>query len=708
MSQALQQISGFAPLVNIEGEGKNVEPSFIAGGGFALSSPSGSLRITIGPPADDDDDDGFDENLAERMDDMKLGALGSQLVSDIQADDQSRAGWVQQYEEALLLLGNRMQQNRGDAGASTAPLEGMSTVVSPLLMGEVLKAQATARGELLPASGPVKVEDDSTASGAARDELADALQKDMNTYLTRVCTEYYPDTDRMLFYTVFCGSGFKKVYRCPIRRRPLSESVDAKDLIVNAGTTDLQNAHRITHVIPMRPSMLKRMQMVGAYRKVPVGAPMAQPSAINQTMADISGVDANPQQPHDQTHTIYEVLTELSIGDPRAPDDLPVPYKVTIDKDSMTILEIRRNWRPDDDLYRAREMYVRYPYIDAMSFYGLGLLHLLGNTAKALTAAIRMLLDAGMFSNFPGFLISSDGARQDTNEMRVAPGAGRKVNTGGRPIRDMVMELPYKEPSQVLLALVEALQGDAKALAGSAEIPTDDGKSPIPVGTMLAMIEQATKPTSAVHKRMHAAQAKEFQLLIDLLREDPEAFWRDGRRGVYEWDKETFIRALDSFEMVPVSDPNSPTRTHRLLKAQALKMMQQGNPALYDDKAVDGLILRLLGFSNPDEFWQKAPAVPPPNPALEMVKAKLQEGQAKIAQQAKSDELRMQEAQLKAKTDIATTQAKIGLDREKLMLDAKRLGAETAAEGMKGIRENHTALAMPDLELPTPNKEPTQ
>lgn len=687
MSQSTAPMPGLAPLAQVVGEAKNVSANVDARGTLSLVAPDAEAVVRIiSPGTVDEPENHFDDNLAETIDDFTLAGMAVQLVSDIEADEQSRAGWIDELTEGLRLLGLKMQESRGDAGASMAPLEGMSSVVAPLLLDEVLRAQSTARGELLPADGPVRVVDESTAETAQRDVLADALQKDMNTYLTRVCSEYYPDTDRMLFYTVFCGSGFKKVYRCPIRQRPLSESVDAKDLIVNAGTTDLANAARITHVIPMRRSTVRRMQMVGAYRDVPLGAPMQQARPVEQAQAEIAGIDAISQQPHDQNHTILECLTEWDLGE--GPEGLPLPYKVTIDKDSRTVLEIRRNWKEGDELYRPREMYVRYPYIDAISFYGIGLLHLLGNTSKALTGALRILIDAGMFSNFPGFLISDAGARQDTNELRVPPGGGRKINTGGRNIRETVMDLPYKGPSPVMLQLVEALRADAKAMAGSAELPVGDGKAPVPVGTMLAIVEQASKPMSAVHKRMHSAQAKEFQLLADLLREDPEAFWRDGRRGIYQWDRETFLRALDAFELAPVSDPNSPTRTHRLLKAQALKMLQQGNPAMYDADAVDSHILRLLGFSNPEEFFNHTPPAPEENPAAKLAEAKLAEAHAKIAQQARDSELRLAEAHLRAQTDDRKTQATLATEAEKARIERERLGVEAAAEGIKGAHEH--------------------
>lgn len=699
--------------LTIAGDAAGVTPHVTDGAHLRLVGPD--VAIDIGPEEDEDDAaSDFGENLALKTDDMKIGMMASQLIADIQADDRSRDEWLENRRKGLALLGLEIKDRRDDNTLNAGTDANMSTVVAPLLLSEVLKAQATARGELLPPDGPVKVKDDSTGGTAARDELADALEKDMNTFLTQVRTEYYPDTDRMLFYCIFGGSGFKKVYHCPIRQSPVSESVDAADLIVNAGATDLRNAARITHVIRMRESMVKRMQMLGAYRDIPLGDAYEQVNRVAEKEARIEGRDPVSQQPQDQNRTIYECLCEYDLGD--GPDGLPLPYRVTIDKTSQQILEIRRNWREGDPLYKARQMYVRYPYIDAIGIYGIGLLHLLGNTSKALTGAERMLLDAGMFSCFPGYLYADSVSRQDTNEMRVPPGGGVRVNTGAQSMRDVVMPLPYKEPSSVLLAFTEALAKDAAAMAGSAEIPVGEGHAQMPVGTMLAMLEQATKPMSAVHKRLHAAQAEEFQLLADLLREDPEAFWRQPRRGIYEWDKETFLRALDAFELGPVADPNDPTRTHRLLKAQALKMLQQANPELYDAKAIDKHLLRMLGFSNPQEFFNDAPAGP--NPMAEMAQAKIaeshakiQEGQERVKQQAQAQQLKLVEARIRAQTQATDTAAKARMEAEKLAFERQKLGLEGMTEGLKGADDSahkHADRALAGLQMPQPGLEPPE
>ncbi|MCB8880116.1 hypothetical protein ACELLULO517_07705 [Acidisoma cellulosilytica] len=694
-------LGDLVPVIDIQGDAGSVKPEVRRAGGLTLVSNDGDVEINIGPEEDDGSDSSsdFGENLAETLNHGMLQRVANELLTDIDADDRSRTGWLDTRNEGLSLLGLEIQAPGSSAATGGAPLEGMSKVVSPLLLGEVLKAQATARGELLPSDGPVRVIDESTYGTGERDEIADALEKDMNTYLTRVATEYYPDTDRMLFYTAFGGSGFKKIFNCPLRRRPVSESVDAADLIVNAGATDLANARRVTHRIPMRESMVKRMQLVGAYRDIPLGQANYMASQVQERQAQIEGVDPVSQQPHDQNRTIFETCCELDLGE--GPDDMPLPYRVTLDKDSSQILEVRRNWREDDDLYIAKKMYVRYPYIDAIGIYGIGLLHLLGNTSKAMTAATRELLDAGMFACFPGFLYGENASRQTTMDIRVAPGTGVKIETGGGNINEQVMALPYKEPSPVLMQLVQALGSSSKELAGSAELPVGQSQANMPVGTIMAILDQATKPMSAVHKRLHAAQAEEFQMLVDLFREDPEAFWQHGQRGIYEWDKETFIQALDTFELAPVSDPNDPTRTHRLMKAQALKTLAQMNPSGYDMNAIDSHILRMLGFSNPQQFFAK-PGPPPPNPALLTLQLKQQELQqkAQIAEQANATKL--QETQMRAQEAAADRASEERIEAQHMQTDRMRLGAELATDGIGGLHKTAEVRAQMDAAASEP------
>lgn len=629
----------------------------------------------------------FDDNIAETLAQDKLATIATQLLSDIQFDQQSRRQWLDNWSRGLDLLALELKDPRSDAADSTAPLEGMSSIQAPLLLSEVLRAQATARGELLPSTGPVKVRDDAAIEGADRSFLADALEKDLNVYLTTVCPEYYPDTDRMLFYLAFGGCGFKKVYHCPLRKRPVSESVDPPDLIVNATATDLQNAKRITHVIQMRQSVVKRLMQNGTYRDVPLTQPVTELNEAQKKEKEMAGIDVSSSSPDDANRTLYEVCCELDLDE--GPDGLPLPYRVTLDKDARQILEIRRHWREGDELYQARQLYVRFPYIDAINIYGIGLLNLLGNTTQALTAAEREVLDSGMFASFPGFLYGDNVSRQDTNEMRIPPGGGRRINTGGRPISESVMKLPYNGPSSVLVQFAQWLTETAKALAGSAEIPVGEGQANVPVGTMLAMVEQATIPVSAVHKRLHAAQAEEFALLRDLLREDPDAFWSHGH-SVYQWDKQLFVTAINAFELSPVADPNEPTRTHRLMKAQAIKMLSMQSPELYDVKAVDDYVLRLIGVSNPQIFFR--PPMPMPNPAEMMMEQKMKEAQLDAQTRIHLGMIKLSEAKMKARVQLSMLEAKQAESKAKLGFEEKKLGAEMTTEAAKGLGETQAEL----------------
>lgn len=666
-------------------------------GVITIEHQDGSVTIDFSPQSKSVIPEKFNENLADSLQ-IEFAGLAQDLLTDIDADIASRSEWIDQREQGLELLGLKIEQPRGDTGNSSAPLEGMSTVRAPTLLQACLKFQANARGELLPATGPIKIVDNGPGTGVS-DEWAEILERDLNTYLTQTAPEYYPDTDRMLFYVGFGGSGFKKVYHCPLRRRPVSESVDAADLIVNASATDLRSARRVTHRIHMRDSMVKRMQIAGVYRDVPLSQASYQPTQDEQVQARIQGVDINPVRPEDNDRTIYEVLCERDFGE--HPDGMMLPYKVVIDKDSMQVLEVRRNWVEDDPMYMQINMYVRYPYVEALGIYGIGLLHIVGNMTKALTAAIREMLDAGMFANFPGFLYSEDVNRQETNEMRVPAGGGKMIKTGGLPIQNAVMNLPYKDITPGLMQLVTALTAAAEKLAGTAEIPTGEGMQNAPVGTTLAIIDQASKVLDAVHKRIHAAQAEEFRLLKERFLEDPEALWRHNPKAETNWDKDTFVQALQFVDLAPVADPNTPTHTHRLMKAQALVQLTQAFPQKMDGDKVAPHVLRLLGFGNPEEFFRDQNAPPPPNPEMlkvqleqQKLQQKSQNDAAKIQVDQQRNQLEMTKAQLQARIDGQQIQTEQRIAGERLDHDKKVDGASIVSDAL-GHAHDLAALTPP-------------
>ena len=561
----------------------------------------------------------------------------------------------------------------------------MSTVRHPLLLEATVSFQATARAELLPAAGPVKVRNDtpmppmevtqdtSAAHDLAEsmnknDDLSQALEKDMNHYLTSTATEYVPDTDRMLFYIGFGGDGFKKVYNCPLRRRPVSESIDAEDLIISNAATDMHNAGRVTHRIRMRLSILKRMQIMGAYRDVELNKP-APPSlnAVDKKKEDISGVRASQQRPEDRDYEIFETYCELSLDDdkytPKAfkGKGLPLPYRVTIEKESREILDIRRNWEEEDEQCLAKRFFVQFPFIRGLGFYGLGYIHLLGNTTNALTAAWREMLDAGMFASFPGFLYAKGAGRQLTNQFRVPPGGGVAIDVGAQQnIRDAIMPLPYKEPGAGMNAFISHIEEVGRRLASTASANVGEGKQEAPVGTTLALIEQASKIMDSAHKRLHAAQAEEFKLLKARFRDDPEAFWRHNKKPTVPWKKAQFIEALNNCELVPVADPNNPTAVHRYAKGQIIKALQKDNPDLYDPIAVDMRVLRIADI-NPEGIFRPTPAEKPPDPRM-----------VAIQEKAKAEETRNQINLLQAQIKAATSQAQIQ-DKEKDRASRERI-----------------------------------
>lgn len=659
------------------GEGVQVDPET---GVITTELPDGSVVVDLDPPSKASEEaQDFMENLATSMSDFELGTIAEDLLEGIRSDDESRSEWLATRANGLDLLGLKLENPRGDVGSSSAPLEGMSVVRHPLLLEAVLLAQANARGELLPASGPVKVTNSAGARTGGQDGLAEALERDMNHYLTVSATEYYPDTDRMLLFTVFGGAGFKKIYPCPLRRRPVSESVDAKDLIVSNTATDLDNAPRVTHVISMRHSLLRRMIKVGAYRDIELGQPTPQPDVVERKSAEIQGISVSTERPEDQEYTIYECYCELEL-DEFAPEEfkgtgIALPYRVVIDYDSHKVLEIRRNWAEDDVDCKKLKTFVYYPYLRGFGFYGIGLLHLLGNSTVALTAAWREMLDTGMFANFPGFLIAKMATRQTTNQLRVAPGAGVPVDTEGKPIREAVMDLPYKDVTPGLLGLVDKITSAVQRVGGAAEIKVGEGRQDAPVGTTIALIEQATKIESSVHKNMHQAQGEEFRLLADLFRDDPESFWRGNKNPATAWDQQVFKQALNTYGITPQADPNTPSHIHRIMKAVALKQLQSANPQLYDAKEVDRRVLRVLGWDDIDSLF--APPQPAQIPTADP--NKVLDVRANAA--GKMDEIRSRVAIAQQRSEDA---AKERESRERMaVLDlAKTLAVHPGSEGI--------------------------
>lgn len=625
-----------------------------------IALPDGSVSISLGPPTKSKKTtEGFDSNLAEDLTESELSVIAEKLLMGIESDSQSRASWLENMSNGISLLGLEIKQPRGASVAGATPAEGVSTVDHPLLLEAVLRFQANARGELLPTDGPVKVRNDGEGNALSA-KLADALEKDLNHYLTKTAKEYYPDTDRMLLMLGFSGISFKKGFHDPIKRRPVIASIDAKDLIVSNAATDIDGAGRVTHRIMMRPSILRRMQLVGAYRDIALpeqGLPAIQ-NPIDSKINQIQGI-APPSyvETADQDRELYECYCEIEVpGFEHEMDGedtgLPLPYKVTIDKDARRILEIRRNWEEDDEFCMARNRIVAYIFIPGLGFYGIGLINILGNATKAVTAAWRLMIDAGMFANFPGFLYIKSLAKQLTNQFRVPPGGGMPIDTVGQDIRSSIMPLPYKDPSAVFIQLIDNIAQTAQRVGGTAEAAIGEGKQDAPVGTTLAMIEQATKLMSAVHKRLHQAQGQEFDMLKSMLMEDPSALWRhnkkskvlkaliaeagltpvtDAQEAAEDRHRQMFLVALADCELMPAADPNTSSQTERYLKVVAMRQMATTNPSM-DLNAVDQRALSVMGIDDADSFFKppQPAGAAPPDPQAISAQANMITAQARI------------------------------------------------------------------------------
>ena len=600
-------------------------------------------------------DTSFSANLAEKINDYDLSGLCDDVLRGIDADIQSRAQLDKTYDRGIDLLGLTLEEASSEATAEGT----VSKTYDPTLLEAVINYQCTTSAEMLPAAGPVKVKDYSRQPDVERMKLADDLESDMNYYLTSVRKEYYPDTRRMLFAQGFCGNGFKKIYKCPIRKAPVSDYVSMQDFIVSNDAVSLNNCGRMTHRAMVRPSVMKRMMLAGVYRDVDLVHPHEQPTTTDRKIKKIEGIMPQPRY-EDERHTVYESyieadLAEYGFFEKDVPEGLPLPYRVTIDKDSREILEIRRNWREGDEDFRPIIRFVHFGFIPGLGFYHYGFIHILGNTARALTALGRQLLDAGQFANFPGLLSSDIGGRQETTQIRVNPGGMKTIKTGGMKITDVVMALPYKEPSQVLMTLAKNVSDNARRLAMTAQVQVGEGRADVPVGTMMALIEQATKPMAALHKQNHSSQQEEFEKLKELFAEDPQALSKFSKNPRRQWDAAEEFQDLD---LVPVSDPNVPSSMHRMMMATALSQLINIFPELNRQQVLEIILTTLnyptQGMINPPSPPPAPPPPPPPDPskmAAVQVKANQEKREAATAvmeTQAREREQQMQDANAQA------------------------------------------------------------
>lgn len=679
----------------------------------SVDADTGEVMIDMDAekPSDDEGPEtgkGFNENLAERLSEMDLSLVASDIIEGIEADDRSRSQWVENYRKGLELIGARVEDRTG-AGQQTR--KNVSRVKHPALLWAIVRFQSTALGELLPAAGPVKVSVSKTDAQPDSDERAEALEADLNHYLTVTATEYYPDMDRGLFYLGFGGTIFKKLYHCPLRNRPVSECVYLPDLIVSQDATDLDNAQRITHQIEMQPDVMKRLQASGVYLEVSLAQPTQQGAPgteqIQRQQARITGIDYQTVRPKDRPHTVWEShlfydLSSYGLGEKG--QEAALPYKITIEKDSRRILEIRRGWKEGDALFRRKRQFVKYSLVPGFGFLDLGFLHLIGNHTKALTALWRIAIDSGMFSAFPGGLYMR-GLRIGQNQLTPGPGEFKPVDTHMDDIRKAIMSMPYKDPSPVLLQMMQLLEKQAAEMAGQVTIETGEGRTNTPVGTIMSMIEQQTQVMAAVHKRLHKAQQEEFLLLKELFQEDPQALWRHARSPQRQWQAAQEMAGLD---LVPASDPNVPSHIHRIMRATVLNFLVSQYPDLFQRKEVLQYTLKEIGIGDADQFIMDQPPQPQQDPAAmgqaAMVSLKQQDQQLKTMDQrrkAMNETVQAQQQQRLEAAKLADNekerQAKLAIakmredtERLKLAHDSAHRGLDRAARSTVQRTDNQS------------------
>ena len=521
----------------------------------------GGVEIDFEPSEDEEEEITHDSNLALHMNDMDLTGLGEMLLSGVEEDKQSRGEWETTMSEGIKLMGLKIEDRQ-------TPFKGACGVYDPLLAEAVVRWQAVACGELLPASGPVKTQ----ITGVANEQLeaqASRVKDFMNLYLTELAPEFYEEFDQMLFWLALVGSTFKKVYQDRLLGRPVSRFVLPDNFIVAYGTTDLETSPRFCHITPMTRRNFRLAQLAGVYRDIKVGDP--QPDDADQTpiRAEVDGVQGvEPGAEGTEEYKIYEVYADLNLEGFENEDGIPLPYIVTIDEGSRKVLSIYRNYEENDPTFKRQDCFVHYKLMPGVGFYGLGYAHLLGNSAKTATSIRRQLIDAATLNNFPGGL-RVKGMRLDDNNIGIGPTEFREIDTGGMPIQNAIMTMPYKEPSQVSLALLKETYESARNLANTAEIAVGEGRQDAPVGTTVALMEAATRLQSATLKRSHKAFNRELKMIANLfgkyLPDEPYPF--PVRGGMSAIMREDFS---DNIDVIPVSDPNISSSAQRMMRAEAL------------------------------------------------------------------------------------------------------------------------------------------
>ena len=570
----------------------------------SIETEDGGMLIDFDPQEDRPESE-FGDNLAEVIDENDLERIGSELIAAFQNDKDSRRDWEETYTKGLDQLGLKIEER-------TQPWNGACGVFHPMLSEAVIKFQSQAISEIFPASGPVKTK----IVGKITEEKAkqaERVQDYMNYLLTYEMSEYRTETEKLLFSLPLAGSAFRKVYYDPNLGRPSGIFVPSEDVVVNYGASDLETCERATHVMRKSFNEIRKMQVNGFYKDIELPDPTNSYSDIQEKYNELTGENVGDR--YDQRHTLLEMQVNLDLPGFEDTVDgentgIQLPYVVTIDYGSSTILSIRRNFYEDDKQKQRRSHFVHYQYLPGLGFYGFGLVHMIGGLAKSATSLLRQLVDSGTLSNLPGGL-KSRGLRIKGDDTPIMPGEFRDVDVPGGAIKDNITFLPYKEPSQTLYSLLNTIVDEGRRFASISDMKVSDMNSQAPVGTTLALLERNMKVMSAVQARLHASMKKEFEILVGIIKDFGNPSYP------YDTDEEEDIKSSDfdqRVDVLPVSDPNASTMAQRIMQYQAAFQLATSAPEMYDLKELHRQMLEVLGIENVDDIIPEEGDIPPVDP----------------------------------------------------------------------------------------------
>jgi len=553
----------------------------------SVSIGMGDIEVELRPTKETAED--FDANLADFMDKSELDSLGNDLIDDYTKDLGDRKEWIQAYVDGLKLLGLKYEER-------TEPWQGACGVFHPMLTESVVRFQSEAITETFPAAGPVKTQIIGKDT-PEKDEAAARVRDDMNYQLTEVMTEYRPEHEKLLWNLPLAGSAFKKVYYDPSIGRQVAVFIPAEDIVVPYGASSLEKAERVTHVMRKTKNEVKKLQEAGFYSEdVDLGDPTFELDDIEKQKAEEQGMTAT----QDDRFRILEIHVDLNLpgyehrNKKGEETGIALPYVVTVEKGTRNVLAIRRNWYEDDPLHLKRQHFVHYQYVPGFGFYGYGLIHLIGGYAKSATMLIRQLVDAGTLSNLPGGL-KTRGLRVKGDDTPIAPGEFRDVDIPSGTLRDNILPLPYKEPSQVLYSLFQTIVQEGRAFASAGDLQVSDMSAQAPVGTTLALLERQLKIMGAVQARLHNAMKIEFKLLKTIIADyTPDAYDYDPEEGGRDIKQSDY----DMVEVIPVSDPNAATMAQKIVQYQAVFQLAQSAPNIYNLPLLHRQMIEVLGVKN--------------------------------------------------------------------------------------------------------------